>query len=184
VGNRLSKIYTRTGDKGTTGLADGSRIKKDAPRVETMGEIDELNCLVGKILLDAELDPEVVAALTDIQHALFDIGGELAIPGHIVVGDSYVDSLERMLDRWNNDLPPLKEFILPGGGETAVACHLARTVCRRAERAIVRLSSNENVNSAAARYLNRLSDLLFVLARVFARQGSGEVYWQKGRNRT
>ena len=182
MGHRLSKIYTRTGDKGTTGLADGSRIDKDAERVATMGDVDELNCHIGNILLNP-LETDVVECLTDVQHALFDIGGELAIPGHHAVTEDYVSGLERTLDAWNEHLPPLKEFILPGGGPAAIACHLARTVCRRAERAMVRLSRDETINPVAGRYLNRLSDLLFVLARVLARQGTGEVYWQKGRNR-
>ena len=182
MGHRLSKIYTRTGDQGTTGLADGSRVDKDSLRVATMGDVDELNCHIGNILLH-DLDATTVDCLTDIQHALFDIGGELAIPGHSAVNEDYVSRLEDSLDAWNSDLPPLKEFILPGGGAAAIACHLARTVCRRAERSMVALARDEEINAHARRYLNRLSDLLFVLARVLARQGAGEVYWQKGRNR-
>lgn len=181
MGNRLSKIYTRTGDQGTTGLADGSRVDKDSDRVQAMGDVDELNSHIGSILLHP-LDQEVVACLTDIQHALFDIGGEMAIPEHTAVSADYVSALEQMLDKLNADLPPLKEFILPGGGAPAIACHLARTVCRRAERRLVTLARNESVNQQSRRYLNRLSDLLFVLARVLAHGDTGEVYWKHGRN--
>ena len=178
----LSKIYTRTGDAGTTGLADGSRIDKDAERVEAMGDVDELNTLIGAILLHPL--PEVMTeCLIDVQHALFDIGGEMAIPGHTSVSERHVASLEEVLDALNEDLPPLKEFILPGGGPSAVACHIARAVCRRAERQLVRLSRAETVNEASRRYLNRLSDLLFDMARTCARAESGEVYWQPGRKR-
>ncbi|MEM7251732.1 MAG: cob(I)yrinic acid a,c-diamide adenosyltransferase [Pseudomonadota bacterium] len=181
MGNRLSKIYTRTGDGGTTGLADGSRVDKDSLRVATMGEVDELNSHIGAILL-YELPDRAAEVLTDVQHALFDIGGELAIPGFESVTATYVENLEAALDAWNDDLPPLKEFILPGGGPAAVATHIARAICRRAERAMVTLSRGENVNEHSRRYLNRLSDLLFVLARVAARREGGEVYWEKGRN--
>ena len=182
MGNRLSKIYTRTGDGGTTGLADGSRVDKDAARVETMGDVDELNTLIGAILLH-DLPEGCAECLTDVQHALFDIGGEMAIPGHTSVGERHVESLEETLDKLNADLPPLKEFILPGGGPATVACHVARAVARRSERQMIRLSRDETVNEASRRYLNRLSDLLFVMARVCARSESGEVYWQPGRNR-
>lgn len=181
MGNRLSKIYTRTGDQGTTGLADGSRVDKDSDRVQAMGDVDELNSHIGHILLHS-LDKEVTDCLTNIQHALFDIGGEMAIPEYVAVTEDYVTSLEQMLDKLNANLPPLKEFILPGGGPAAIACHLARTVCRRAERRLVTLARNESVNLESRRYLNRLSDLLFVLARVLARGDSGEVYWKHGRN--
>jgi cob(I)alamin adenosyltransferase len=182
VGNRLSKIYTRTGDAGTTGLADGSRVSKDSPRVETMGDVDELNSLIGAVLVHP-LPAEVVECLTDVQHGLFDIGGELAIPGVATVCADDVASLERSLDRFNEPLAPLKEFILPGGGPAAVAAHVARAVCRRAERRFVALAGVEDVNEQSQRYLNRLSDLLFVLSRVLARAGEGEVYWQPRRNR-
>ncbi len=182
MGHRLSKIYTRTGDRGTTGLADGSRVDKDSVRVEAMGEVDELNCHVGAILL-YPLPGETAGRLIGVQHALFDIGGELAIPGHAAVTAADVEQIEHTLDDLNRELPPLKEFILPGGGEAAIAAHLARTVCRRAERSFVRLSRSASVNQESQRYLNRLSDLLFVLARVLARGESGEVFWDPGRNR-
>ncbi|MCH9670174.1 MAG: cob(I)yrinic acid a,c-diamide adenosyltransferase [Gammaproteobacteria bacterium] len=181
MGNRLSKIYTRTGDGGTTGLADGSRVEKDSYRVSTLGEIDELNSHIGAILLH-ELPDSAMEVLLDIQHALFDIGGELAIPGASMVNEAYVSRLEVALDAWNDNLPPLKEFILPGGGAASVATHIARSVCRRAERSYITLSRHEEINEHSRRYLNRLSDLLFVLGRVLAREQGGEVYWEKGRN--
>ena len=182
MGHRLSKIYTRTGDGGTTGLGDGSRVEKDSARVQAMGEVDELNCCIGAILVHP-LDDEMCACLVDVQHALFDLGGELSIPGAALVTDAYVDGLERRLDAFNEPLPPLKEFILPGGGPAAVACHCARAVCRRAERRLVETARAGEVSVVSRRYLNRLSDLLFVLARVLARSGAGEVCWEKGRNR-
>lgn len=181
MGHRLSKIYTRTGDAGTTGLADGSRVDKDSARVEAMGVVDELNSLIGAILVH-DVPVGARECLIDVQHALFDVGGELAIPGHTAVTDGYVTRLEEILDGFNQDLPPLKEFILPGGGSAAVACHIARTVCRRAERQLVSLAREESVNDVSRRYVNRLSDLLFVLARVLARGGDGEVFWERGRN--
>ena len=182
MGHRLSKIYTRTGDGGTTGLGDGSRVDKDAARVHAMGEVDELNCAIGAILVHP-LDDDMRACLLDVQHALFDIGGELSIPGAAFVGDAWVDGLERHLDVFNEPLPPLKEFILPGGGPAAVACQTARAVCRRAERRLVEAARAEEVSATSRRYLNRLSDLLFVLARVLARRGEGEVLWEKARSR-
>lgn len=182
MGHRLSKIYTRTGDDGTTGLADGSRVGKDSARVEAMGAVDELNSLIGVVLSHA-VPGAVDACLTDVQHALFDLGGELAIPGAETVRAGYVEGLERTLDAFNEKLPPLKEFILPGGGPAAVAAHVARAVCRRAERRLLTLSRAEPVNPESCRYLNRLSDLLFVLTRVLAIESGGEVYWQPGRNR-
>ena len=181
MGHRLSKIYTRTGDDGSTGLADGRRVAKDCARVETMGAVDELNSLVGAILVHPIRD-DVDALLTDVQHALFDIGGELAIPGAITLTDSYVEALEHRLDTLNADLPMLKEFILPGGGAAAVAAHVARAACRRAERRMLTLSREEEVNECARRYLNRLSDLLFVVARVLAVGDRGEVFWDAKRN--
>ena len=182
MGHRLSRIYTRTGDAGTTGLADGSRVEKDGARVTAMGDVDELNSQLGVVL--AEPLPDAVReCLVDVQHALFDIGGEMAIPGANTVDDSYVAGVERVLDALNEELPPLKEFILPGGGRAAAAVHVARAVCRRAERRLVALSREEAVNDASRRYLNRLSDLLFVVARVLARAEAGEVYWQPGRRR-
>lgn len=182
MGHRLSKIYTRTGDAGTTGLADGSRVSKTSGRIVTLGDIDELNTQIGAILLHP-LEATLRETLIDVQHALFDIGGELAVPGAVTVTEGYVQSLEQALDHLNEDLPPLKEFILPGGGPGAVACHVARAVCRRAERAMVSLSTETEVNELSRRYVNRLSDLLFVVGRVLARADEGEVYWQPGRNR-
>ncbi len=182
MGHRLSKIYTRTGDKGTTGLADGSRVEKDSARVEAMGAVDELNCHIGQVLVHP-LPDAVRECLIEVQHVLFDLGGELAIPGHVAVAEDYVTKLEQTLDGFNKALPPLKEFILPGGGAAAVACHLARAVCRRAERRLLSLARAESVNAASRAYLNRLSDLLFVLARVLARAQEGEVFWEPGRHR-
>lgn len=181
MGNRLSKIYTRTGDDGTTGLGDGSRTGKDALRVEAFGTVDEANSAIG-VLLAVPLPEDVAGLLTRIQHQLFDLGGELCIPGHAAIIDADIDGLEQQLDHYNDALPPLKDFILPAGGEAAARCHLARTIVRRAERCSVALSRSEDVRPQALRYLNRLSDLLFVLARVLARaDGHGEVLWQHAR---
>jgi len=183
MGNRLSKIYTRTGDDGTTGLGDGARVDKDSLRVETFGTVDELNSLVG-LVLASDINDEVRACLTRTQHELFDLGGELCMPGYTLVPASCIDQLETDLDRFNEDLPPLKDFILPGGSESAARCHLARTVCRRAERLMVSLAKIEDINEVSMRYLNRLSDLLFVLARVLARENGGaEVLWVHGDKR-
>ena len=183
MGNRLSKIYTRTGDKGSTGLGDGSRVEKDSVRVESYGTVDELNSLVG-LVLSADINDDVRQCLTRVQHELFDLGGELCMPGYTMIPDAFVVQLEADLDRFNEDLPPLKDFILPGGSEAAARCHLARTVCRRAERILVTLSNNETINEVSLRYLNRLSDLLFVIARVLARQDDGEeVIWIHGDKR-
>ena len=183
MGNRLSKIYTRTGDDGTTGLGDGTRVAKDSARVNAYGTVDEANSTIG-LLLAAELPDGVRELLTRIQHQLFDLGGELCIPGHAAVFDADVDALEARLDHYNDDLPPLKDFILPGGGEAAARCHVARTVVRRAERGTVALARDEDVRPQAIRYLNRLSDLLFVLARVLARaSGHGEVVWDHDRRK-
>ena len=183
MGNRLSKIYTRTGDKGRTGLGDGSRVDKDHLRVEAYGTVDETNSAVG-LLLTSDLPEAVRACLDRIQHELFDLGGELSMPGYTLIPDHYVDGLEQDLDAFNADLPPLKDFILPGGSEAAARCHLARTIARRAERRLISLSREEDVNAAAIRYLNRLSDLLFVIARVLARHDGGrEVIWVHGDQR-
>ena len=183
MGNRLSKIYTRTGDDGTTGLGDGTRVAKDSARVAAYGTVDEANSTIG-LLLASKLPDDVRELLTTVQHQLFDLGGELCIPGHAAISDEDVAALERELDRHNEPLPPLKDFILPGGGEAAARCHLARTIVRRAEREAVTLSRHENVRPEAVRYLNRLSDLLFVLARVLARaDGHGEVLWKHERRR-
>ena len=180
MGNRLSRIYTRTGDDGTTGLADGSRLAKDSARVATMGDLDELNAGLG-VVLAHPLPDGVRETLTDAQHALFDIGAEMAMPSATIIDDSRVEALEAALDAVNADLPPLREFILPGGGAGAGAAHVARAVCRRAERALVALARDEPVNEASRRYVNRLSDYLFVAARVLARAGAGEVYWRHER---
>lgn len=183
MGNRLTKIYTRTGDAGTTGLADGSRVAKDAPRIEAIGAVDELNSVIG-LLLCEEMPAGIHACLGGVQHDLFDLGGELCIPGMAMIGDADITRLEEMLDAFNETLPPLKDFILPGGGIAAAHCHLARTICRRAEREVITLSRLETVRGEAIRYLNRLSDLLFVLARVLARSsGHGEVLWQHERRK-
>jgi len=179
MGHRLTKIYTRTGDTGETGLGDGSRVPKDSQRVHALGEIDELNSAIG-LLLAEELPGGVRAALASIQHDLFDLGGEVCIPGHASMSEHQVGRLEALLDDYNHDLPPLKEFILPGGTRAASLAHLARTVCRRAERALVSLSRAEPVGTTARKYLNRLSDLLFVLGRVLNRAGGGsDVLWQR-----
>ena len=182
MGNRLSRIYTRTGDDGTTGLADGSRLAKDSPRVASMGDLDELNANLG-VLLANSLPDTIHETLIDAQHALFDIGAELAIPTASIIDDARVEALEAALDAINAGLPPLKEFILPGGGAGAGAAHVARAVCRRAERGIVALAREEPVNDASRRYVNRLSDYLFVAARILARAGSGEIYWKHERSR-
>ena len=180
MSNRLTRIYTRTGDDGTTGLADGSRIPKDAPRIVAIGEIDELNSTLALILAESDVPETVRACLVRVQHELFVLGGSLSLPGQSLMGDEASIRLEHELDGFNAPLPPLREFILPGGGRAASACHLARAVCRRAERALVALNRDEPIDIALRRYLNRLSDLLFVIARVLAREsGAGEVYWHK-----
>jgi cob(I)alamin adenosyltransferase len=182
VGNRLSKIYTRTGDDGTTGLGDGSRVPKDDPRVEAYGCVDECNSAIGVVLAVAALPQEIRELLTGVQHVLFDLGAELCIPGHRAIEASQVLALEQALDRFNDGLPPLVEFILPGGGPAAAACHLARAICRRAERRAWTLARAQTVAPEPLQYLNRLSDLLFVLARVLARHESGsEVLWKHAR---
>jgi len=181
VGNRLSRIYTRTGDDGSTGLGDGSRVAKDDARVAAFGTVDEANSALG-VVLAAALPDDVRALLTVLQHQLFDLGGELCIPGHAAIQAADVQALERQLDHYNAGLPVLKEFILPAGGEAAARCHLARTIVRRAERETVSLARRETVRPEALHYLNRLSDLLFVLARVLARaDGHGEVLWHHER---
>ncbi len=179
MGNRLSRIYTRTGDDGTTGLGDGTRVAKESLRVEAYGTVDETNSAVGVVLSSLALPPRITQCLTEIQHDLFDLGGELCIPGHVMIKAAQVDRLEEELDGFNEELPPLKEFILPGGGQAAAACHLARAICRRAERRCWSLARVESVSPEALKYLNRLSDLLFVLARVLARGAAGEVVWRR-----
>ena len=184
MGNRLSKIYTRTGDAGTTGLGNGQRVSKNNQRVHAMGDVDELNAALGLLLCET-LPEDVRELLTGVQHDLFDLGGELCIPEMSLITAHHVERLEQALDRFNEPLDPLKDFILPGGTRAAALTHLARTVCRRAERVAVALGecAGEPVHDAPRQYLNRLSDLLFVLARVLNRAGgSGDVLWQKGRN--
>lgn len=182
MGHRLSKIYTRTGDDGTTGLGDGSRVDKDSARVEAYGTVDETNCTIGVVLGFDTVPDDVRRCLTEVQHDLFELGGELCIPGHAAVQPEFVARLEQDLDRFNEELPPLKEFILPGGGQAAAACHVARATARRAERRVRRLAKEESVRDEAIHYLNRLSDLLFVIARVLCRAESGqEVLWDRQR---
>ena len=181
MGYRLSKLYTRTGDAGTTGLADGNRVKKDSPRIEAMGTVDELNSSIGVLLAgmtSAALEP-LHTALAPVQHRLFDIGGELAIPGVDIIEAADVTELEELIDRFNAELPPLKEFILPGGSLHIAQAHLARSICRRAERRYLTLAAAEAINAQALAYLNRLSDLLFVMARGIARlDDTPEVLWR------
>lgn len=181
MGNRLSKNATRTGDDGTTGLGDGRRVGKDDVRIAAIGDVDELNSNVG-VLLAEPLPDDVRAVLVTIQHDLFDLGGELCVPGHTVLGDAHLARLDQWLADYNATLPPLKEFILPGGARTAALAHVCRTVCRRAERSIVALGRIEALHETPRRYVNRLSDLLFVLARVLNRAAGGaDVLWERGR---
>ncbi|MGI9206112.1 MAG: cob(I)yrinic acid a,c-diamide adenosyltransferase [Woeseiaceae bacterium] len=182
MGNRLSKIYTKTGDDGTTGLGDGSRVAKDSLRVESYGTVDEANSAIGVVLACESVPSSIRECLTDVQHDLFELGGELSVPGYAAIEDSFVLRLEQQLDEFNADLPPLKDFILPGGGQATAACHLARTIVRRAERRVSSLQQEDSIRPEALRYLNRLSDLLFVIARVLARAESGrEVIWNRER---
>jgi cob(I)alamin adenosyltransferase len=179
MGNRLTRIYTRTGDDGTTGLGNGERVPKDSLRVEAYGTVDELNSALGAVIAAPGMPEDVAGCLADIQHRLFDLGGELSVPGCNVIEEADVSRIEETLDRFNAGLPALKDFVLPGGNAGAAACHVARGVCRRAERRAWSLARSESVNPASLRYLNRLSDLLFVLARVIARRNGGsEVLWQ------
>ncbi len=179
MGNRVSKVYTRTGDDGTTGLGDGTRVGKDSARVEAYGTVDELNSALGVVLACDGVPEDVRTLLSGIQQRLFDLGGELCVPGLETIHGDEVTALEHTLDHYNADLPRLKEFILPGGGPAAAHCHIARTVCRRAERRVVTLRRSEPVRPEIVHYLNRLSDLLFVVCRVLARtSGHGEVLWQ------
>ncbi|MHB8346170.1 MAG: cob(I)yrinic acid a,c-diamide adenosyltransferase [Acidiferrobacterales bacterium] len=178
MGHRLSRIYTRTGDDGTTGLGDGARVAKDCARVEALGAVDELNSMLG-MLLTEPLSPAVSEALVRIQHTLFDLGGELSVAGSKIVQESRITELETLLDHWNSGLAPLKDFILPGGTRPAAICHLARSICRRAERRVYTLFRQETVSPVSLRYLNRLSDLLFVLARTLNQaDGTDDVLWQ------
>ena len=184
MGNRLSQIATRTGDDGSTGLGDGSRTRKDSLRVAALGDVDELNSFIG-VLLTEPVPQDVRDALAGIQHDLFDLGGELCIPGFENVSDAQVARLDDLLARYNADLPRLQEFILPGGSRAASYAHVARTVCRRAERAIVALGREEDVRPVCRQYVNRLSDLMFVLARVLNRHAGGtDVLWQQGKNKS
>jgi cob(I)alamin adenosyltransferase len=184
MGNRLTKIYTRTGDDGSTGLGDGARVPKEHARVEAYGTVDEANSSIGVVLAAGSLPDDVVECLIEVQHDLFDLGGELCIPGHRAITGTHVERLEHALDRFNEALPALKDFILPGGGPAAAACHLARTIVRRAERRVWELSRTDSVANEVPRYLNRLSDLLFVIARVLARHSrGGEVLWRHDRGK-
>jgi cob(I)alamin adenosyltransferase len=181
MGHRLSKIVTRTGDTGTTGLGDGTRVAKDSARIEAIGAVDELNSTLGLLLAEA-LPDAVDECLTEVQHDLFDLGGELSIPGYSAVRDAQVDRVEQAIGHFNANLAPLKEFILPGGTRAASLAHIARTVCRRAERTLVHLSASAEVSEPVRKYVNRLSDLLFVLARVLnGEAGHADVLWRKDR---
>lgn len=182
MGHRLTKIYTRTGDAGETGLGDGARVPKESARIQALGDIDELNSTIG-LLLAEDLPPAIRDALEGVQHDLFDLGGEVSIPGRQAIADPHVKRLEDLLDAFNADLPPLKDFILPGGSRAAACAHLVRTVCRRAERSLVALGRGEPVSERSRQYLNRLSDLAFVIGRLANRHaGRGDVLWQPGRS--
>lgn len=182
MGHRLSKIYTRTGDDGTTGLANGERVEKIDVRVEACGAVDETNSVLGLLLAESDLPAALRATLERVQHELFEVGAELALPGYIKIDSGHVQHLERDLDALNAPLPPLEEFVLPGGNRPAAVCHLARSICRRAERRVWAAAKQHALNSEVLRYLNRLSDLLFVAARSLARRdGSREVLWQRTR---
>lgn len=181
MANRLSKIYTRTGDDGTTGLGDGTRVNKDSLRVDAMGDVDELNSVIGLILTES-IPVVIKESLTLIQHDLFNIGGEICIPGYVILHQTRIDDLEKAIDALNADLAPLKEFILPGGTKAAAYCHLARTVCRRAERKLTQLHRAENVTKISRQYLNRLSDLLFVMCRSINKEARvNDVLWENER---
>ena len=182
MGYRLSKIYTRTGDAGTTGLGNGDRVSKNALRIHCLGEIDELNAIIG-LMQTESLPADIHAVLTDIQHDLFDLGGEICIPGTVMVTDKQVRFLEQTLDHFNETLSPLQDFLLPGGTRAAAQAHHARTVCRRAERNLIALAEQEAVHDAPRQYLNRLSDLLFVLGRTLNQvAGQPDILWQKRKN--
>jgi cob(I)alamin adenosyltransferase len=183
MGNRLSKIATRTGDGGTTGLGDGSRTDKDSVRIHSIGEVDELNSHIG-LLLCEDMPADLREELVTIQHDLFDLGGELCIPGYQMITEAHVERLDTLLAKYNADLPALTEFILPAGSRAASQAHVCRTVCRRAERAIVTLGKAETIHEHPRQYVNRLSDLMFVLSRVLNRFGGGsDVLWQHERKR-
>lgn len=179
MGNRISKVYTRTGDDGTTGMADGSRVKKSSVVIAAIGEVDELNAVIG-VLRAEDLSPTYDAALLKIQNDLFTIGGELSMPAYQAVTGQHITLMEQQIDQWNEGLAPLKEFILPAGNRVVALCHQARTVCRRAERSLVTLNEADAIRVELIQYLNRLSDYLFVAARVLAHEGDvNEVYWTK-----
>jgi len=183
MGYRLSRIATRTGDRGETGLGDGSRVAKDAARIRALGDIDELNSCIG-VLLAEKMPAALRKALLQVQHDLFDLGGEVCIPGHSMITEAQVLHLDALLAAYNGKLPALKEFILPGGTRAAALAHLSRTVCRRAERSLVALGGAELVGERARQYLNRLSDLLFVLGRTLNRAGRrGDVLWRHERKK-
>jgi len=183
MAHRLSKITTRTGDGGDTGLGDGSRVAKDSLRVHALGDVDELNSAIGLLAADVSA-AEIAQILSQVQHDLFDVGGELSIPGHAMVGEEHVARLEQAIENWNRELAPLEEFILPGGTRPAAAAHLARTVCRRAERSVVALGAKEKIGEPVRRYLNRLSDLLFIAGRLLNQQaGRGDVQWRHERRK-
>jgi len=184
MGHRLSKITTRTGDAGETGLGDGSRVPKHHARIQALGDIDELNSALGLVLAE-DVPQDIRSALTQVQQDLFDLGGELSIPGHTLLKGAQVARLDALVERWNAGLAPLKEFILPGGSRAAASAHLARTICRRAERSVVALSQGSSINTAARQYLNRLSDLLFVAGRALNRHaGRTDVQWQHERKKS
>lgn len=179
MGHRLSKIYTKTGDDGSTGLGDGIRVTKNSARIETIGDIDELNSQLGLLLTESTLPDSMRITLIRIQHELFELGGELSIPNYVRISDAMVAQLEQALDAMNDALLPLKEFILPGGSRPTALCHVARAVCRRAERRLVALNQQEPISPAALKYLNRLSDLLFVMCRAISKElGVPDVLWQ------
>lgn len=183
MGHRLSKIYTRTGDDGTTGLANGERVEKCDTRVEAYGDVDETNSAIGVLLAEPDLPDAIRSCLTRVQHELFDVGAELSLPGYRRIGAEHVAAVERDLDALNETLPPLVEFVLPGGNRPAALCHVARTVCRRAERRAWSAAKSAQLNDETLRYLNRLSDLLFVAARVLARaNGDQETLWASSRS--
>jgi cob(I)alamin adenosyltransferase len=185
MGKRLSKIYTRTGDAGETGLGDGSRVIKTHPRIEAIGSVDELNSIVGLLVEELLLENDenlnkIAKFLRSLQHRIFDLGGELSIPGFDIITAAHVSAIEIELDALNDHLDPLENFILPGGSKLIASCHMARAICRRAERHVVALSQEEPVNQAGMEFLNRLSDYLFVVARSCARiTGIDEVLWEK-----
>jgi cob(I)alamin adenosyltransferase len=183
MGHRLSKITTRTGDAGETGLGDGSRVSKDDARIRALGEIDELNSFIGLLLAD-ELPAAAREALVQVQHDLFDLGGEVSIPGHALLAEARLAALEQLSETWNASLEPLKEFILPGGSRAAALAHVARSVCRRTERSLVALARAQQLSPLALKYVNRLSDVLFILARTLNRHaGRGDVMWRRDKGR-